>query len=394
MTNLDLMSNDYIDKKDFQTLIEKYLDGKIDLEEVKLLVNYYESFQKNHDWVEALGSENTIKQKMLINILEALQEDDVKVIPLYKRNIFKYGVAASLILFIAFNFVFNKNNKLITNSESQPTIVNNNIKIGTDKATLTLEDGTNVILEKGQNYTANNIESNGEDIIYKSTNAPKSKIAYNYLTIPRGGQYHIVLADGTEVWLNSESKLKYPASFVDGKTRRVELVYGEAYFDVSPSTNHNGSKFKVLSGIQEVEVLGTEFNIKAYKDENLIYTTLVEGKVSVDNTNGTELLKPNEQSVLNKENKDILITEVDVQSEVAWKKGLFSFKNKSLKDIMKVLSRWYDVDVVFVDKTLEDVQFKGVLSKNQNIEEILILIKNTNFINAYEINNNTITIRH
>jgi ferric-dicitrate binding protein FerR (iron transport regulator) len=278
--------------------------------------------------------------------------------------------------------------------EDVPVITNNNtIKIGTDKATLTLEDGTIVSLEKGQQYNSDNLESNGEELVYKVQNTLKHEISYNYLTIPRGGQYHIILSDGTEVWLNSESQIKYPVAFPKGKTRQVELVYGEAYFDVSPSTNHNGTKFKVLTESQEIEVLGTEFNIKAYKDESYIYTTLAEGIVTVDNASRTQILKPSEQAILNKDNKNLTISKVDVNSETAWKKGLFSFKDKSLMDIMKVLSRWYDVDIYFEDESLKDVHFKGVLSKDKNIEEILILIKNTNYINAYEINNSTIIIK-
>ena len=270
------------------------------------------------------------------------------------------------------------------------------INIGADKATLTLEDGSNIVLEKGQSYAANNIQSNGVEIVYKpvdNTMIDSSQVVYNYLTIPRGGQFFIELEDGTKVWLNSESKLKYPTAFIKGKERKVELVYGEAYFDVSPSTDHSGSSFKVHTEGQEIEVFGTEFNIKAYHDENYIYTTLVEGKVVVDNTIQKEVLKPNEQSILSKENKDIIIAEVDVFDVVSWKNGLFSFKRKSLKDIMKVISRWYDVDILFLNKDLENINFKGVLNKNQSVEQILTIIKNTNFINAYDINGKTILIK-
>tara|TARA_R110000868_G_scaffold85582_1_gene240631 strand:+ start:236 stop:1408 length:1173 start_codon:yes stop_codon:yes gene_type:complete len=389
--------NNNINAQDFKELIERYLDGKTTLEEVKLLVNYYESFQQENKWVEELGPEDIIKNRMLINILEALQQDEskeVNKIPLYKRKTFQYSVAASIALFFVFNFIYNKSNNAISEPISEPVTVNNNIPIGTHKATLTLEDGTNIALEKGRQYISDNVESNGKDLIYKSPSKPRPEIAFNYLTVPRGGQYHVKLSDGTEVWLNSESKLKYPTIFLDGETREVDLIYGEAYFDVSPSTDHNGSKFKVLSGVQEVEVLGTGFNIKAYKDETYIYTTLVEGKITVDNSSSAQILKPNQQAVLNKENKDIIISKIDVYSEIAWKKGLFSFKDKPLKDIMKVLSRWYDVDVVFEDKAIEDVHFKGVLSKNQNIEEILTLIKNTKYIHAYDIENNTILLRN
>ena len=150
----------------------------------------------------------------------------------------------------------------------------------------------------------------------------------------------MILSDGTKVWLNSESQLKYPVAFNDGETRQVELVYGEAYFDVSPSTAHKGARFKVFNQSQEVEVLGTEFNIKAYKDETNIYTTLVEGKVAISAAGKNQILKPNQQSNLNLETGSIEITTVDVYNETTWIDGIFSFENKPLKEILKVLSRW------------------------------------------------------
>lgn len=378
----------FTERMEFKLIIKKLNNTLLQNEETVFDKWHQESskHKKYFEWVKKNYKEDNLD----IDIEQAWKSLEVKInIPKKKIQFWKYAVAASIAILISITFFFSKN----PSSISEPTIVNNSIDIGTDKATLTLEDGTYINLEKGQKHVADNFSSNGEEIIYKASSTSNPEIVYNYLTIPRGGQYFIKLSDGTQVWLNSESKLKYPTSFVDGETRNVELVYGEAYFDVSPSTNHNGSKFKVFSGIQQVEVLGTEFNIKAYKDENLIHTTLVEGKVAINTANNhKEILKPNEKSILNKSSKDIFIIEVDVFSETAWKKGLFSFKEKSLKEIMKVLSRWYDVNVVFENKELEDVQFKGVINKNQNIEEILTLIKQTNFINTYDIKNNEIVI--
>ncbi|MGY8908554.1 MAG: FecR family protein, partial [Flavobacteriales bacterium] len=257
---------------------------------------------------------------------------------------------------------------------------------------LTLEDGTNITLTKGKQYVSNNIESNGEELVYKEQGNPKQEIEYNYLTIPRGGQYHIKLSDGTEVWLNSESKLKYPVSFIKGESRKVELLYGEAYFDVSPSIFHGGSEFEVRTKQQEVKVLGTQFNVKAYKDESKIFTTLIEGKVLVFNGANEKILKPTDQSIINNKNNDISITTINVYDEISWKDGVFSFKDKALKDIMKVLSRWYDVNIIFKNKDIENEEFFGVLKKNQNLDDILLTIKNTNFIKNYEVDNKTIII--
>ena len=164
--------------------------------------------------------------------------------------------------------------------------------------------------------------------------------------------------------------------FIEGESRQVELVYGEAYFDVSPSSNHNGADFKVLNDNQEVQVLGTEFNIKAYKDEANIYTTLVEGKVAVDFNGEKQYLQPSQQSNLDINTKD----------------GVFSFRNKPLNDIMKVLSRWYDIKVVFNSQDLEFLTFNGSLDKKLSIAEILSIIASTNNI-SYEIKNKTILLK-
>tara|TARA_R110002050_G_scaffold281956_2_gene429655 strand:+ start:23941 stop:25092 length:1152 start_codon:yes stop_codon:yes gene_type:complete len=382
--------NNKMNNQDFQDLIKRYLDGEIVLDEVKKLFSYYESFQKNHDWLEELGPENIIKDKMLIKILETIQDVETKqtkIVPFYKKSIFKYAVAASVIFIISINVINNKQ------SVEKAIIVNEIIKPGTDKATLTLQDGTEVVLEKGTAYKNQNISSNGEKIIYKEDKSKSETITYNYLTISRGGQFFVKLSDGTQVWLNSESQLKYPTNFIDGQTRAVELVYGEAYFEVSHSTEHKGSKFKLVNNSQEIVVLGTKFNVKAYKDEKNIYTTLTEGKVVINTSEHNQVLIPGQQSNLNIANNDFKIINVDVKSEIAWVHGDFVFHGKSLRDIVKVLSRWYDIDFKFENSALAEEKFNGELGKNQNLEDILLLIKTTNKINSYEINNKLITLK-
>tara|TARA_A100001015_G_scaffold228140_1_gene257781 strand:+ start:44 stop:697 length:654 start_codon:yes stop_codon:yes gene_type:complete len=215
---------------------------------------------------------------------------------------------------------------------------------------------------------------------------------YNYLSVPRGGQFSLLLSDGTKVWLNSESKLKYPVDFVEGQSREVYLLYGEAYFKVASSEKNQGDDFKVYHNEQEVRVLGTEFNIKAYKDEPEVLTTLVEGKVTVSNGKRTQEIAPGEQSRLNLETGTIHVSEVDVFSETSWMSGVFSFKKKPLKDIMRTLSRWYDMEVVFENKSLENKRFKGVLRRNQSIEEVLSVIMSSS-LHSYEINDKTVILK-
>ena len=347
---------------------------------------------------------NKTKEQMLLDITKGERLSLLKSIDTekdwqsFKRKIqrsgktsiyWKYAAAASVLLIVASTIFLNKGDD--TPQFTEPIIVNNNIEAGIDKATLTLADGSDVTLEKGQVYESNNVTSNGEEIIYNK--AAGKEITYNYLTIPRGGQFFIKLSDGTQVWLNSESQIKYPVSFTTGEPRLVELVYGEAYFDVSPSTDHKESAFKVYHNMQEVQVLGTAFNIKAYKDETNIFTTLVEGKIAINGESLNKVLKPGEQATLSREDKSIKINEVDVFREIAWKEGVFSFRHKPLKEIMKVLSRWYDMDVIFENTELESERFMGTLDRNQKIEDILLSIKSTNAINTYEINNKTIRLK-
>ena len=379
-----------------EALISKLLTGIItdeELRELRELLNDLNNQKTLEAYVRDYHDLNlaTLKNDINLSYEDVLKQIDnrekpvQKIIPIW----IKYAVAASVVLLISFGVLFNKENDTL-----DITPINaGNIEFGTNKATLTLEDGNEVVLEKGTTYQTQNANSNGDKIVYNVVENKQDTIAYNYLTIPRGGEFFIELSDGTKIWLNSESKLKYPITFVEGETRQVELIYGEAYFEVSPSTRHNGSNFKVLNNAQEVEVLGTKFNVKANLDETHVYTTLVEGKVSINTATVKQVLTPNEQSKLDVVSHNINITEVDVKGVIAWIKGDFVFQNEPLLEIMKVLSRWYNVDVEFQNKSLEEIKFVGELSKYQNLEDILLLIKNTKDINDYEIKNKKIILK-
>ena len=378
-----------------ETLVAKYCSGDLSNSELQELTTWIGVGKNKKIFKDYIALNFTIEQLKSEGQDDSLLWEHIEAsfkTPVKKINYWKYGVAASIALLIAINFIFDQKSKTaVTN----PTIAHdtNKIEIGTDKATLTLENGSLVVLEKGASFKTKNANSNGEKIVYQNAKSNPSSIKYNYLTIPRGGQFSLKLSDGTEVWLNSESQLKYPVSFRENETRQVELIYGEAYFDVSPSTDNQGAKFKVLNKSQEVEVLGTEFNIKAYLDEAMVYTTLVEGKVVVNNATHKEILLPNQQSKIDIKSKILTIDEVDVYSEVSWRDGLFSFKSKPLNEIMIVLARWYDIEVVFENIEHKAVKFNGVLSKNDSIEEILTVIMKTKFINAYDIKDKKIIIK-
>lgn len=385
-------------KSNTKNLIDKFLRNELthhEAEELKkwkdhpankaFLKQEIQMYHLINAYCESFDAEKAYNNHMI-----RMGEPPRKKITFYRRPWFQYMSAAMIVGILLAGYFF-KENIFKPSPNQTPIIVNNQIEPGIDKATLTLEDGTQVSLEKGTTYQTPNANSNGEEIVYKPTTSSQQPIA-NILTIPRGGQFQLTLSDGTKVWLNSETELKYPVSFIDGVSRQVELVYGEAYFEVSHSTAHKGSDFRVFHSQQEVQVLGTAFNIKAYKDEMNIYTTLAKGKVAVNYGGKTKFLTPGERSILDSNKNMLTVDKVDVKSQIAWREGVFDFEGMQLKEIMKVLSRWYDFDVVFENKSLETVKFKGILNKSQSIEEILSAIRSIS-LNNYEINNKTIILK-
>lgn len=281
----------------------------------------------------------------------------------------KISIAASILLAIGLIFggrYFKK----------ETISVPNKIVIGSDKAVLTLENGDQVALEKGKSFQKGTMRSNGEQIVYGTHERidDEDDVLYNYLTIPRGGQFYLQLSDGTKVWLNSETKLKYPVTFHEGQTREVELVYGEAYFEVTPSTQNKGSDFSVVSNDQTISVLGTEFNVSAYKDDDEIVTTLVGGKIALEKGNSRKTLRPNQQSRIQKNMDQIEVIDMDASQAISWVNGVFIFDGESLDEIMKVLSRWYDIDVIFESAQRKDFNFTGILERTKSFDDILTLI--------------------
>ncbi|MEO2070155.1 MAG: FecR family protein [Zunongwangia sp.] len=307
-----------------------------------------------------------------------------------KRHYFiKYAAAIVTIISLIGGYTFKEN--LFTNELSQSAT--EEIKAGTDKAILTLGDGSEIQLGEQEVYTSEKFGSNGSTLEYFDNDKHSSNTTnYHYLTVPRGGKFMIKLSDGTKVWLNSDSRLKYPEKFKKGESRKVELVYGEAYFDVSSSSKNNGADFRVYNKGKEIQVLGTQFNIKAYNEEQQIFTTLVEGKISFKYEDHEKILSPGQQAIYNLKNKVILTKTIDIYNEISWKDGIFSFDNKPLGDIMKVLSRWYDVKFIFSNEQTKNEQFIGILSKDQEIESILLQLKNSGIIKNYKIKNSEIEI--
>ncbi|MCG2461686.1 DUF4974 domain-containing protein [Flavobacteriaceae bacterium F89] len=376
-------------------IILKKINSTLNEEEEAIFKEWYDESSIHRAYFKQVEENfQEAPETLDIDIKNSWRQLQKRITPRKKwYSYWRYAAAAAVILLVASTLFFIDKQQSSNTNFVPATVDNTTIEIGTDKATLTLEDGSNVVLEKGKSYEADHLKSNGEKLIYKTLpESNKNEVAYNVLTIPRGGQFFIELSDGTKVWLNSESQLRYPVAFVDGVSRKVELVYGEAYFEVSHSTEHQGANFVVATQDQEVTVLGTEFNIKAYKEDAFIATTLVEGKVLVNNENTTSQLSPGHQAMYDAGANTIDIIPVDVYNEISWKNGFFSFKNKSLKDIMTVLSRWYDIKVVFKNQNVENKTFNGVFSKKQELSDILSIIENTNEA-KFEINGKIIIMK-
>ena len=250
----------------------------------------------------------------------------------------------------------------------------NAITPGGTRAELVLPSGEVVdlveksgVISRGENTVINN---EGKTLSYKSTGnqAPMDSLRYNEVIVPKGGEYQLVLSDGTLVYLNSMTKVRFPERFSE-KCREVE-VCGEAFFEV---TKNKDVPFIVKTGAYEITVLGTKFNVTAYADEHMITTTLVEGAVSISGKciGEARTLRPNEQLVLDQTSGGVEVRKVDVNYYTAWKDGMFRFRDVRLEEIMRVVERWYDMTVVYEDESVKDLHFGFNMSRLETIEPLL-----------------------
>ena len=205
--------------------------------------------------------------------------------------------------------------------------------------------------------------------MYQNIPSLPEELLYNSLSIPRKGEFVLILSDGTKIWLNSESEVEYPIVFPSGE-RRIRLQ-GEAYFQVA---SDKSSPFIIEMGKVQVQVLGTSFNLRAYQDEEMIQTTLVEGRVCMFTGKKRILLYPNEQGAIELKTGNLVKKQVDVQAYIGWKNGRFIFERQTLEDIMRTLSRWYDVQVVFQSEKARHIEFTGNLRRYDDFGQIVSML--------------------
>jgi len=291
----------------------------------------------------------------------------------------KFAVAALLLLIAGkLVFTFTSRPTTIKTPATPPSsaVVVNDRQPGTNNATLTLADGRTITLDGAANGglaqqgNTKVIKLNGQ-IAYTNTGAGQDTTAVlmNTIATARGNQYVLVLSDGSKVWLNAASSMRFPTTF-RGKERRVEIT-GEAYFEIAKNT---AMPFKVVAGGGEIEVLGTHFNVNAYNDESSVKTTVLEGAVAVKKAGARVTLSPGQQAGFSEGKETISLKEVDAGKETAWKDGYFSFDNTDIYTLMRQAARWYDVEVTFKGKVTED-GFSGRISRNMPLSKLLKVLE-------------------
>lgn len=382
-------------------LFQRHMNGSLSPEEERELHDWAESSADNQqllrDMTDPDYREQGIRNLQHFDVEPALQRVKSQRRKPVSRSIYFYRYAAAAACVIAICFAgYHFYNSRPAIHPTQPITRSNDIQPGTNKAILTLADGSKISLSDaadGKLAEQAGIQitktADGE-LVYKvvKPGASDHQPAYNTVATPNGGQHQIVLEDGSKVWLNAASSLKFPSTFEGAANRMVEL-HGEAYFEIAKDATH---PFMVKTDQQEVKVLGTQFNINSYPEEASTRTTLLEGAVSVTVTNlpgsGPQLLKPGQQAVVKAGSIQVIL--VDTEEETAWKNGLFSFNGEDFKTVMRMISRWYDVDVAY-EYDPGALHIGGEVSRKRNITEVLKMLEVTGDV-KFKIKGRMITV--
>jgi len=372
--------------EEYISIYERYMAGECTEEEKQILKNYCSEINDSDlSWnTHDMGDKEELGKKLLEQLQRHLRNEE----PVQKgKSLFPFLKYAAAILVSAVSYYIIYTNYQSGKSSTPATVEviapapALDIAPGGNKAILTLSNGAKVTLDdaaKGmiarQGKTSLHKQVDGSLEYIADAIAEDEPIEYNTVTTPRGGQYKITLPDGSNVWLNASSSIRFPTRFF-GKTREVEVT-GEIYFEVHKNPS---LPFHITANAQTIEVLGTTFNLMAYDDELEIKTTLVEGAVKVSNTQGTILLRPGEQSICNKAKQTLKVTPADVDEALAWKTGQFIFNDEDLQSIMRKVGRWYDVEVD-IKEEVKHKRFTGGMSRFENASRVLNMLQLTGAI--------------
>jgi ferric-dicitrate binding protein FerR (iron transport regulator) len=375
-----------VDKTLLTELAGRVLSGTATEQEIALLHEWYDTADKEEIelvFTPERETEEDIRQRTFAGLQQAIQQTP-EVAP---RRISRYArwiAAASILGALVFTgrYLWNVHQSVkaaccVVSQEIKPK---KDLSPGGNKATLLLGDGSVVDLRNAQNGLIRNaagtrIDKQDGQLIYDASATAMGSTTdrapeMNTIQTPRGGQYQLILPDGTKVWLDAASSLSYPTAFT-GKDRQVQLK-GEAYFEVAEDKS---KPFTVVVGDVQVNVLGTHFNVMAYDDENAIKTTLLEGAVKVTRGQASHLLEPGQQASCDKTSGSFRMLDVDADEAIAWKNGYFQFAGVPIETVMRQIARWYDVEVEYQGRTNE--HFRGTISRSVNVSEVFKMLELT-----------------
>ncbi len=348
-----------------------YLDQSAttaEIEELMELINQDLQRLGDPDWSPAQRITDERSARILSSIIGA-----APVVGMRRRRTWHWAAAAALLILVCIGGMKLLPGGTHINMASAP-LKKNDVAPGSNKAILTLSNGTKITLDSAQvgslaqQGNANIIKLDSGRLAYSTNSIATGEILYNSLATPRGGQYQLTLPDGTRVWLDAESSIRYPTSFA-GTERKVQMT-GQAYFEVAKNEQ---MPFIVETVGTRTTVLGTNFNINAYANEKTIKATLLEGSIKFSFGNQERLLHPGEQAVVNNGGGAWQTRKADTWQAVAWKNGQFDFDDMDLPSILRQISRWYDVSVMFQSNN-DSAKFGGGISRQLNLSDVLRLL--------------------
>ncbi|WGQ08925.1 FecR domain-containing protein [Pedobacter gandavensis] len=351
----------------YELLVERYLKKQLTDQELELFAGLLSTGKLDNQLLRAWNADAEITEADELDFNRSQQRRF-----LWPKAIAAAAAVVLMVLSVGGYFYFQ--NKSVE-TENRLAVNTHDVDPGGNKATLTLADGSTISLTDANNGELAKqsgvkiSKSKNGELVYSVIASDASSLAFNTISTPKGGIYQVNLPDGTKVWLNAASSIKFPTTFAQLSQRKVELE-GEAYFEVAKNKK---VPFVVSTGGQQVQVLGTHFNISSYSDEGELKTTLLEGSVKVMAAN-TIVLKPGQQSNLKRNGSgDLKVSTANIAQVMAWKNGFFHFEKENLHEVMRQLSRWYDIEVIYeVDR--HDDEFMGDIPRGIKLSEALKIL--------------------